>query len=246
MRWRRRAAAVEPEAIDAILAANVALAAGLGADERAALDERTAELLDLVRWEAVGGLELTDEVRVTIAANAALPVLALGTGVYRQVRSVIVRPTVVRSTGWRAGPAAGTVADDPMLTSGVALSETGPLAISWDVALAESREPRYGRNVVIHEFAHKIDMSDGYADGVPPLPRASIETWTRMMRDERGRDEGDGHEPVLRDYAWENDAEFFAVATEAFFCLPARLAHGRPELYDALRAFYRQDPARRG
>jgi len=78
------------------------------------------------------------------------------------------------------------------------------------------------------------------------LPRASVGEWTRMMRDELRRDEEDVHQPVLRDYAWENDAEFFAVATEMFFCRPARLAQGRPELYDALRAFYRQDPARRG
>jgi hypothetical protein len=66
------------------------------------------------------------------------------------------------------------------------------------------------------------------------------------MRDELRREDEDVHDPVLDDYAWENDAEFFAVATETFFCTPARLAQGRPELYDALRTFYRQDPARRG
>ena len=205
-------------------------------------------MIGVTRWEGVSGMVITNEVLVTIAANAAVPMLALDPWVYRQVRAVIVRPTVATLSGARPGPVAGTMTDDSISTSGVAMANNGPLAISWDVALAESRRPSAGRNVIIHEFAHKIDMSDGYADGTPPLRGPALARWTQMLTDEYERPDGESADAVLDPYAWSNPAEFFAVATEAFFCVATRLADARPALYGALRDFYRQDPAvdRRG
>ena len=102
--------------------------------------------------------------------------------------------------------------------------------------------------MIIHEFAHKIDMSDGYADGTPPLRGPALARWTPMLTDEYERTDGESADAVLDPYAWSNPAEFFAVATEGFFCVATRLADARPALYGALRDFYRQDPAvdRRG
>ena len=147
MAWRRRK---DPEPdqteIQRIIDHDVRLAAHLSLPDRDRLIERTTEVIALAHWESIAGLVLTNEVRVTVAANAAIPVLALGTHVYRQVRAVIVRPTTAVMGGQRTGPAGGTMTDDPMLTSGVAFAETGPIAISWDVALRESRHPWAGRS----------------------------------------------------------------------------------------------------
>ena len=258
MAWRRRrGAALDATVVDEIIGADVALASVLHPDARARLTEVTEAVVGLVHWEAIGGLTLTDEVRVTIAANAAIPVLSLDLLVYRLVRAVIVRPTIATMTGPRSGAVAGTLTDDPIYASGVTLGETGPIAISWDVAIDESRRPFFGRNLVIHEFAHKIDMSDGYSDGTPPMRGAALSRWTAIVAREfdagfdtghgdTGDDDASDHDTadrVLRSYAWANPAEFFAVATEAFFCTPGRLLVGKPAVYEALRDFYRQDPA---
>jgi MtfA peptidase len=240
--WRRsRGTVVDADVIEALVTSTVALAARLDPATRGRLVELTGVLVDAFGWEATDGMVLTDEMRVTIAANAAVPVLELDVGVYAQVRAVIVRPSAARSSGRRAGPAVGTVDESPMWTTGVAMPGTGPVAISWDAALHDSAHPERGHNLVIHEFAHKIDMSDGDSDGVPPLRGAARAQWHAMVTAEfSGADEA-AH-AVLGDYAWTNPAELFAVASEAFFCTPSRLAHAAPALYDGLGAFYGQDP----
>ncbi len=248
MNWRRQRRGSLPtfDEIDGIIAANVPLAAGLDASERVRHRDLTSTLVGTKRWEPVAGLALTDEIRVTIAANAAIPVLALDLDVYRAVQSVIVRPSTAVSQGLRAGRVDGTVADGPMAVIGQAAANSGPLVLSWDAALAESRWPGRGRNVVIHEFAHKIDMSDGYLDGSPPLRGDALERWSAMVDDEFGPTDPRPSDRVLGSYAWTNPAEFFAVATERFFCRPTALAEAKPALYGALRDFYRQDPAPSG
>jgi hypothetical protein len=232
--------------MDAVIAANVPLVAGLDEAELARHRELTSTLVRTKRWEPVAGLSLTDEIRVTIAANAAIPILALDVAMYRKVQSIIVRPSTAISHGLRAGRADGTVADGPMSVIGQAAANAGPVVLSWDAALAESRWPGRGRNVVIHEFAHKIDMSDGYLDGTPPLRGDALARWTAMVDDEYGHATARPSDRVLGSYAWTNPAEFFAVATERFFCRPSALAGAKPILYEALSAFYRQDPARSG
>ena len=246
MRWRRSSPWSPPDEtrIDQIVRADVALAARLPAPLHDRLLDHTATLLRTKRWEAVGGVELTDELLVTIAANAAIPILSFDTWPSRRVRSIIVRPTAVVSGGTRAGPVAGTYTDDVIGMIGEASPHSGPVALSWDAARYDSRHPRRGSNVVIHEFAHKIDMSDGYADGVPPLRGEALARWQAVLSDEFHRDEGRDSDHALQPYAWASPAEFFAVATEAFFCKPEPLAEAKPALYHALTELYRQDPAR--
>jgi hypothetical protein len=245
MVWWRRAQQQEIEraTIEAVLRRNVGLAARLAPAQRERLIELTTELARDKTWEGVGGVRITDEVRVTIAANAALPILAYDTWPYRQVKSIIVRPTTTITTGRRAGPVAGTFTDEPMHLVGEAAPNNGPLAFSWDTVVYESRHPGHGGNVVIHEFAHKIDMNDGFADGVPPLRGEALDQWRAVLVDEYERTESRESDAVLRPYAWASPAEFFAVSTETFFCLPGELAEAKPALYAALRDLYQQHPA---
>jgi Mlc titration factor MtfA (ptsG expression regulator) len=242
---RRNKQRVAADAVADAVQRNVALAHRLSPDDHARLLELTAELIDGISWEGVG-IEVTDEIKATIAANAVFPVLAHDIYPYRTVRAVIVRPRATRSRGLRSGPAPGTVTDRPMVVDGEATARSGPLALSWDSVVYDSRHPQRGRNVVIHEFAHKIDMLDGDADGVPPLRGDELARWVQTIEDEWDREFGDEQDDALDPYAFSNHAEFFAVATETFFCLPGELAASRPLLYAALRDLYGQDPAARG
>lgn len=226
-----------------VIERNVVIAHRLDEADREHLTHLTIDLIGGARWESVGGFEITEEVQVTIAANAAIPILHLDPWLYREVHSIIVLPTTSVAVGERAGPADGTVSDDPMAIIGEAAPHSGPVSISWDAAVRESRRPRRGRNVVIHEFAHKIDMTDGYADGAPPMGRGPHEQWMTVVADEFERPDARPSDEVLDPYAWSHPAEFFAVSTEAFFCVPEELAHAKPDLYRALAGFYRQDPA---
>ncbi len=236
---------IDDTTVDEIVERNVVLATALGDDLRSRHRQLTSELIATKRWEPIAGLELGDDVLVTIAANAAIPILELGIDVYRNVQSIIVRPTASVTTGRRAGPVGSVVSDHPMAVVGLASANTGPLSLAWDSALADSRRPETGRNVVIHELAHKIDMSDGYSDGTPPLRGGDLSRWAAILTDEFERAESRPSDAALRAYAWSSPAEFFAVATEAFFCTPSTLRDAKPELYGALVDFYRQEPANR-
>jgi Mlc titration factor MtfA (ptsG expression regulator) len=200
-------------------------------------------------FEPAGGIELSDEVRVTVAAQACLLLLGLDTDRFRDVSSIIVYPSTVVRSGVFASPViAGAVTDAPVPLLGEARPR-GPVVIVWDRALAQARFPGRGHNVVFHEFAHKIDMADGAANGTPRMTdresyRRWVEVCTREFEAVR-QAAAEGTPTLLRDYAGTNPAEFFAVATEAFFDIPVSLEEARPELYGVLREFYRQDPAAR-
>jgi Mlc titration factor MtfA (ptsG expression regulator) len=125
----------------------------------------------------------------------------------------------------------------------------GPVILAWDRVLRDGRLPHDGHNLVYHEFAHKLDMLDGGADGTPPLASSEErERWhqvfERAFLELRTRIEN-GRESVIDQYGATNEAEFFAVVTEHFFDQPRELQNDEPELYELLCEFYRQDPARR-
>jgi len=216
----------------------------LSVDEEERLEALALALIADKIWEAAHGFEITDEMMVIIAAQAALLILGLPDDSYRDVGSILVHPTTVVVTGPRS-QGGGLVSDDPVAILGQA-SFQGPVVIVWDTALDEARHPGRGHNVVFHEFAHKLDMLDGTVDGTPPLAdQAQFDRWVRVCTEVYERvvvGEG-GH--TLRSYAGVNPGEFFAVATEVFFDAPAALRGEHLELYDVLSDFYRQDPARR-
>lgn len=215
-------------------------------DERQRLGELMEEILATKRMEAAQGFTLTDEVRTVIAAQAALLVLELGIGCYDDIGTIVVHPTTMtRHSRGRPGPAPGTVVDGATPLLGQA-QHRGPVLLAWDAARANARHPERGHDVVLHELAHVLDLLDHVVDGTPPLPDEAararwVEVCTRELEAVRA---GEGS-PLLRTYAAVSPGEFFAVATEIFFDRPEALEADRPELYDVLRGFYRQDPAAR-
>jgi Mlc titration factor MtfA (ptsG expression regulator) len=170
---------------------------------------------------------------------------AEGIDAYQDVSTVIVHPRTMRRHQIEAGEVHGTLTEGDIDLLGEA-HHRGPVLIAWDAARRDARHPERGRNVVLHELAHKLDMLDLLVDGTPPLPDAVahhrwVEVCTRefeLLRAGQG-----GH--LLDPYGATDVGEFFAVATEAFFCLPGELAHHKPDLYGVLRDFYGQDPAHR-
>ena len=216
----------------------------LNAVERSGLEDLVRHFLADKLWEGAAGLELTEDMEVTIAANACLLVLGLDLAHYRDVTSIIVYPTTATRWGERS-VGGGMFTEAPSHLLGEARLH-GPVMVAWDAVMASGRRSERGRNVVHHEFAHKLDMLDGFADGMPPvhdrmLRKRFMDVTVRAFED---LSQGIGR-PFLAIYATTNRAEFFAVATEAFFNRPVVLRRDRPELYEVLRSYYRQDPAER-
>jgi Mlc titration factor MtfA (ptsG expression regulator) len=218
----------------------------LDADEQQRLLQITGELLSHKRWEAARGFDLDDTVRVVIAVQAALLVLGLSTDHYRLVSGIIVHPSTLQTSGLRAGPSPGTVTADRLAVLGLAQDGRGPVVVAWDQALAGAHRTERGHNVVLHEFAHKLDMLDGTIDGTPLLARDARADWVRVCTAVYEDLVAGRPRPPMRWYGATNPGEFFAVATEVFFEQSQELAALEPELYDVLTRFYRQDPARRG
>lgn len=214
-------------------------------DERTVLAEHLEVIVTTKRWEAAQGFELTDRVRTVIAAQAALLVLGLDLDHYRDVDSIIVHPTTMRFDLTSEGPVPGTEVCGSVDLLGEA-SYRGPVVIAWDAASAAARHPDRGHDVVLHEFAHKLDMLDGTVDGTPPLPDHGLrQRWIEVCTQELRLLERSDGDTLIDDYGATDPGEFFAVVTETFFTLPIDLAADKPELYDLFRTFYRQDPASR-
>lgn len=202
-------------------------------------------LLSSKRWEAARGFELDDTVRVLIAAQAALLVLALDVEHYRSVSGIVVHASTLQMSGARPGLVPGTMTDDPLPVLGLAQSGRGPVVLAWDQALAGAQRTVRGHNVVLHEFAHKLDMLDGTVDGTPSIPDEVRADWVRICTDVYDDLVAGVARPPMRWYGATNPGEFFAVASEVFFEQPRELQTGEPALYDVLARFYRQDPAGR-
>lgn len=196
------------------------------------------------RWEAAAGYTVDDEMRVTVAATAALLHLGHHEDAFANVTAVVIHPTTIVMRGERPGPFPGTMTDAPLPAHGHT-SARGPVFIAWDAVERELRTNDRSGNVILHEFAHKIDALNGTFDGTPPLAtREQLEEWVQICTGEltalRRGDRG-----LLRPYAATNPAEFFAVATEVFFEQPRALQEQKPALYGVLSRFYAQNPAAR-
>ena len=244
--WRRKRV-LKSTRLDEALWARVALKLsflrGLSEEETKRLKQLVVLFLSEKEMHGANGLKLTDEARLSIAAQACLPILNLGLDVYSGWVGVIVYPGEFRVRKEETDENGIVHTFDEGL-AGEAWPG-GPVILSWeDVGLAER-----GYNVVIHEFAHKIHM-DGGGDSDYPAARAGMDpaTWRKTLEKayERFCNEVDAGRPTFIDeYASEHPAEFFAVMSEAFFTESAVLARDWPELYGQLALFYRQDPAGR-
>jgi len=242
-------------------------------DERTRLRERTAWVLASKTLNAAGGLVLTDHMRLAIAAQAALPILNLPVTLYEGWSEIIVYPDgfrVARSYEDEIGVVHETIED----AAGEAW-DGGPVVLSWeDPELGKNKRAisTHAYNVVIHEFAHKLDVqADGNANGQPALhrhPELAAARWHEVLADsfarfvlalERVEDSIPTHfDPESPDadpwyarlpmdpYAASDEGEFFAVSSETFFTAPTPLARDLPQWYGLLAAYYRQDPLARG
>ncbi len=239
---RHRTEPEVPATWPSLLEERVVLSRDLEVAERQRLLRRSAAFVDGRRWEGIG-VEIDDAVQLVVAAHACMLTLQFDVDPYRGVASIIVYPTTVVRRGTR-NIGGGVASDGPIAIHGET-TRGGPVLVTWRAADVASRHPERGRNVVLHEFAHQLDMSGGAVDGVPPLANREEERrWERAIVAvyERLIAEGD---TVLGRYATTNRGELFAVATERFFTQPAVLREAHPDLYGLLASFYRQDPSRR-
>jgi Mlc titration factor MtfA (ptsG expression regulator) len=242
--WFRRKGL--PDGWSDIVDERVAVWRVLDDGERARVEKAADWLLRRKHWEAAQGFALDDEIKVTIAAQAALLILELGVREYRGVSAIIVYPTAMRSRGTYEGPVWGTVIDSDEPVIGEAHDGRGPVILAWDEVEHAARNPGSGHNVVYHEFAHKLDMLDDFVDGTPPMTsRAELDAWIEACTDVFEDLQAGLDRPPLDPYGATNPAEFFAVATEAFFDVPRELEEHEPKLYAAMRTFFGQDPAAR-
>ena len=230
-----------------ILASNLPVFRRLPPDDQAELLGHMQVFLAEKPFEGCGGLELTDEIRLTIAAQACLLLLHRETDYYPQLSTILVYPSTYLADDERhvEGPIWEEGGEYRLGHTGQRL---GVIVLAWDAAKRGALDPSDGQNVVLHEFAHQLDFEDYSTDGAPALAtRAEYLAWARVMSSEfkaLRAAELAGMPTVLDTYGATNPAEFFAVATEAFFERPRALRARHPELYAELGKFFRQDPAR--
>lgn len=237
---RRRSRVRDPE-WERVAASTVARFTHLDPESAVRVVEQARELDRTRGWEGLDGLRVTQAMRAEISASACVLTVQIGLGALRDVSSILISATsTVRTTRHRVAESLVTERD------ACVLGETllhGPLRLAWDRVLADTVAGS-PTSVVIHEFAHKVDMGDGIADGSPPIGDRSVAVAFERAADEVLQRLRDGDEVAgLRGYAATNRTELFAVATESFVLTPRELVGGAPDLYRGLAAFYRQDPA---
>lgn len=244
-RWRRRRILAReriPEELWRAVIAAQPLLTRLSVPARLRLHDLATLLVAEKRFYGIAGFEVGALEKTTIAALGCLPILELGLDWYRGWYSILIYPG-----GFRARheyrDESGLVHEQVSDLIGEAW-DSGPLVLSWDDI--QNGAVLDGYNVVLHEFAHKLDMLNGAVNGMPPLHRdMSRRDWTRAFTDAWNHAQAAaaaGQETVIDRYALESPGEFFAVACETFFELPERLYTGYPAVYAQLCRFFRQDP----
>lgn len=249
--WRQRREArtlqrrAIPEALWALTLARFPFIARRSAEDRQRLRELATLFLADKEFAGMQGLEVDDGKAVAIAAQACLPILRLGLPAYDGFKGIVVHPDVVVARR-EVMDEDGVVHHYEEELSGEAM-EGGPVMLSWRDVEDAGDSAAWGYNVVVHEFAHVLDMRDGAADGVPLLPdRAARERWLAVLEpqwiDFCERVDA-GEDTLIDPYGAEAIDEFFAVASELFFVDANAMRREHPALYDLLAGYYRQDPA---
>jgi MtfA peptidase len=228
-----------------ILERNLPIFNRLTPQDQAELLGHTQVFLAEKHIEGAGGLEINDEIRVTIAGQACLLLLHRETDYYPELISIIVYPSGYTATEERhIGGGIWEEGDEDRL--GHTGQRLGALVLAWDAVRHGAAAPADGRNLVLHEFAHQLDFENDSGDGTPVLgTRGDYLVWARVMSAEFEALRNAawlGEETMIDNYGATNPGEFFAVITEAFFERPRALRKKHPELFEQLQRFYRQDP----
>jgi Mlc titration factor MtfA (ptsG expression regulator) len=242
--WRRRRGNDIPDALWRSVIERHDFLASRSLDERQRLRELSAEFLSTKEFTGAHGFEITDEVALTITAQAVLPVLHLGLGWYDDFVGIVVHPGQALARRESVDEAGVVHAwEEPL--AGEAMDQ-GPVMLSWADVAEAGASAASGYNVVIHEFIHKIDLRDGRSDGCPPLPAAARRQWLERLEAEHARfreqvliaERFAGEWPWLDDYAATAPDEFFAVAGEAYFVNRARFGAEFPALLPLFDGFF--------
>jgi MtfA peptidase len=228
----------------AILERNLPLYRRLPPELRRRLGGLVNVFLDDKEFVGCDGLAVTDEMRVTVAGNACLLLLGGDRAIFPGFRTILVYPDsfVADQTSYD-----GLVEIRERSVRSGESWERGPVVLAWADIEEDMHCPGDGRNVVLHEFAHKLDEENDSMDGLPILSdRSQLAQWRDVLSreyDALRRDAEAGRESILDPYGAESPAEFFAVATEAFFGMPGTVRDQLPDLYDQLQRYYNLDPA---
>jgi len=244
-RRRRRAITARqfPDRWRAILERNMPLYRRLPEHLRRDLHGHIHLFLHDKSFQGFHGLEVTDEMRLTVAGHACLLLLNRDNAGYSNFSSIYMYPSTFVSTQKTFDGVVQQVGEQARLGESW---HRGPIVLAWDSALHGARDIKDGHNVVLHEFAHKLDDADGRVDGAPLLEqRSQYVTWARVMSREfkRLQKRADrGARSVMDHYGATNPAEFFAVLTETFYEKPRQLKKRHPELYAAMQDCFKVDP----
>ena len=227
------------------IAENVPLYLRLPDEVRQKLHQRIADFVASTRFEGCNGLELTERMILTVAAQACLLVLSRDGEPYPQLKNVYLYPTTFSSVQ-KSRDALGVVTEREVHRLGESW-ESGTVILAWDSVEQGARNIHDARNVTFHEFAHQLDHEDGDTDGAPSLPsRQAYRSWGKVFRENYAdflKQVESGKRTLIDDYGATNPAEFFAVVTETFFEKPRQLKKKRVELYEEMKRFYGVDPA---
>lgn len=254
--WRRRreqrslARRAIPEALWLRVLAGLPFLASRPPHDLQRLRRMASLFLDHKEFSGAGGFRVDDEIALSVAVQACLPVLELGLEQYDGFVGIVMHADAVVATREHSDEH-GIVHRYDEVLAGEAM-QGGPVMLSWadvrqSAEACDDETPARAYNVVIHEFAHVLDLRDGLADGVPALTNMQArEAWLAVLMpayDAFCERVVCGHDTLLDPYAAQAPDEFFAVASEAFFVTPQALEAQQPALYRLLASFYRQDPA---
>lgn len=195
--------------------------------------------------EIVGrdGFAITDQVRILIAAQACILILKRPGNYYPGFQSILVYPDTYQANSTRTD---GMLHITDTSTRAGESWHKGPIVLAWSHVLQGARDSRDGRNVVMHEFAHKLDEENSAMDGLPMLPTASqYKAWSEVLNAEfkvQQQKWAEGIDDVIDTYGATSPAEFFAVVTETFFEKPHPLENHHPKLYEQFKQCYLLDP----
>jgi Mlc titration factor MtfA (ptsG expression regulator) len=227
-----------------IVEQNIAVYKNLPMPLRIQLRRLIKQFLHEKKFTGCNGLEITDEIRVTVAAEACMLLLHRDTGVYPGLKYILVYPRGFMVSRDQHG-SDGVVESNPQHLLGESWSK-GKVILAWDHVVHGGRNFVDGQNLVLHEFAHQLDAETGMTDGAPVLLSAnSYRGWASALSAEYEvlqKKARRGKRSLMDHYGATNPAEFFAVATETFFEQPAQMAKHHEELFETLKAYYRIDP----
>lgn len=245
-RLKRALNAPFPEDWVRILERNIQIYRNLPQPLRLQLRRLIKQFLHQKQFFGAGGLEMTDEIRVTIAAEACMLLLNRPIGVYPRLRYIIVYPSafIVEHEDMDEAGVVDTRSRDLLGESW----HQGKVILAWDGVLRGAQNFLDGQNLVLHEFAHQLDSETGDTDGAPLLLGGShsYRSWAEVLSEEfieLQERSSRGRPTVIDEYGATNPAEFFAVATETFFEKPRQMARHHGELFETLKAYYRVDPS---